>query len=445
MNKNQKNSDNSTESDFEFEFPEPVDKDVEEKKEPIVIRAYHFVRRIPRKIARRVQHVLNPFIFTKFYPWYYKKCAATPLEKGEVLFVEPMYFELSNNLQLLYNELEENYDFHVRTLIVGHARTRWIKKIFENISVIKEIADAEYIFISNTSSLINVLPLRKETKLVQTWHGCGAFKKFGFSIGNGAGANDNYELFKLHSNYTHVFVSGTEAVEPYVDAMRLQNKRDIVHPDGVSRTDVFFDEAYKEAAFKRLYELYPQVEGKKIILWAPTYRGAVRRARSPKGFKLDLLHDGINSDEYVVFIKRHPLVKKHAYIPDEVPENFVFDVTETLTIDELLFVSDICISDYSSLVFEYSLFNRPMIFFTPDLEDYYDRRGFYYPFKDFVCGPICYDIEQVIDAINSIDSFDLERVAAFKEKFMNGCDGHATQRILNRVFGEEKLKSHRQQ
>ena len=445
MNKDQKKSENSTESDFELEFSESNGVNSQEGEKQFVVRAYHFDRRIPRKIARRVQKLLNPFIFTKFYPWYYKKCASTPLKKGGVLFVEPMYFELSNNLQLLYKELDENYDYNVRALILGHARTRWLKKIFENISVIKEVAEADYIFISNTSSLINVLPLRKETQLVQTWHGCGAFKKFGFSIGGGAGANGNYELFKLHSNYSHVFVSGTEAVEPYVDAMRLQDHREIVHPDGVSRTDVFFDEANKAEAFEKLYSLYPEAKGKKIILWAPTYRGAVRKARSPKGFKLDQLYEGVNSDEYVVFIKRHPLVKKRAYIPEEVPENFVFDVTKTLSIDDLMFVSDICISDYSSLVFEYSLFNRPMIFFTPDLEDYYDRRGFYYPFKDFVCGPICYDIEQVIDAINSIDSFDLERVAAFREKFMTGCDGHATQRLLNRVFGEENLKSHRQQ
>lgn len=406
-------------------------------------KAKKTVVRIVRKLGNGVQRLLNPFIFNTLYPWYFRRCAKTPAQKNMVLFVEPMYAELSNNLTLIHDELVNTYDFPVAELFANHARAKWFKKVTENFGFIKEIATAEYIFISNTSQLINVLPLRSETKLIQTWHGCGAFKKFGFSIGDGAGANKNYELFKLHSNYTHVFVSGREAVGPYIDAMRLQKRPEIVHPDGVSRTDVFFDEAAKQAAFEKVYELYPQARGKRIILWGPTYRGRVSDARNPKGFELDELYNGIDHEKYVLFINRHPLVKKPVCAPQGVPDGFVFDVTKKLSIEELLFVSDICISDYSSLVFEFSLFKRPIIFFTPDLEQYYNRRGFYYPFEEFVCGPICKTIEEVISEINSIDSFDLEAVDEFRDKFMNGCDGHATERILKRVFGEDLLEAHR--
>ncbi len=106
-------------------------------------------------------------------------------------------------------------------------------------------------------------------------------------------------------------------------------------------------------------------------------------------------------------------------------------------------MTDICVTDYSSLVFEYSLFRRPMIFFAYDLDDYYDWRGFYYPYEDFVCGPIVTTNLELIRTVQNIDSYDISRVEAFRERFMTACDGHATERILDTVFGKETLAAHR--
>ena len=110
-----------------------------------------------------------------------------------------------------------------------------------------------------------------------------------------------------------------------------------------------------------------------------------------------------------------------------------------MSIEELLFVADICISDYSSLVFEYSLFEKPMIFFAFDLDNYYDWRGFYYDYKEFVPGPIYTTTEEMIDYIKHIDTkFDKQKVKQFRDKFMSACDGHATERIMKLVFDGEK-------
>ena len=108
-----------------------------------------------------------------------------------------------------------------------------------------------------------------------------------------------------------------------------------------------------------------------------------------------------------------------------------------MSIEDLLCVSDVCISDYSSLVFEYSLFEKPMIFFAYDLDNYYDWRGFYYDYKDFVPGPIHTTCEEMIDYIKNLDTqFDKNKVIEFKNKFMSACDGHATERIMKLVFDE---------
>ena len=107
------------------------------------------------------------------------------------------------------------------------------------------------------------------------------------------------------------------------------------------------------------------------------------------------------------------------------------DVTDQMRIDDLLMVSDIVISDYSSLIFEYSIFERPMIFFAYDLKDYNDWRGFYYAYDQMTPGPIFVKTEQIIDYIQHIEErFDRVQVHNFREKFMSACDGHATEKII---------------
>lgn len=136
-----------------------------------------------------------------------------------------------------------------------------------------------------------------------------------------------------------------------------------------------------------------------------------------------------------MIFKHHPLVKNVPQIPEELNGTFAIDATKTMTIEDLLCVSDICISDYSSLVFEYSLFERPMLFFAYDLDEYFDWRGFYYDYNELTPGPVCKTNDEMIDYISHLDErFDKQKVIDFKEKFMRSCDGHATDRILHMVL-----------
>lgn len=138
-------------------------------------------------------------------------------------------------------------------------------------------------------------------------------------------------------------------------------------------------------------------------------------------------------DEYVLLLKHHPFVKKLPEVPEDC-QNFAMDVTKALDIDKLLCASDVCISDYSSLIFEYSLFERPMIFLAYDLDDYFDWRGFYYNYDELTPGPVVSETDEVIDYIQNLNSrFDKAEVQAFREKFMSACDGHATDRIMELV------------
>ena len=123
-------------------------------------------------------------------------------------------------------------------------------------------------------------------------------------------------------------------------------------------------------------------------------------------------------------------------IPEKYKNTFAFDLSDDsdMNINDLMIVSDICISDYSSVVFEYSLMERPMIFFVYDLEEYIDERGLYYNLDEITPGPLFKTNDEIIDYIQHIDEkFDKQVVIDFKNRFMCCCDGHSSERIASLI------------
>ena len=203
----------------------------------------------------------------------------------------------------------------------------------------------------------------------------------------------------------------------------------IIKATGISRTDVFFDKGFVGDAVRKVREAVPAAEGRKVILYAPTFRGDVTHAKAPDRLDIRYLMDRLG-DRYVLLIKHHPFIKERPGIPAEC-SSFAYDITEKLEIDDLLCAADVCISDYSSLVFEYALFRRPMIFFAYDLELYNDWRGFYYDYEELTPGPVVDTTGRVAECIEKCEEgFDSAAVEQFADKFMSSCDGHATDRIL---------------
>ena len=104
--------------------------------------------------------------------------------------------------------------------------------------------------------------------------------------------------------------------------------------------------------------------------------------------------------------------------------------------DRLMAAADAMVTDYSSVVFEYSLFERPIAFLAPDVDDYCDWRGFYYPYDQMTPGPVMSTTAEFTGWVKSLgNGFDPAEVIAFREKYMSACDGRSTKRIVDQVFG----------
>ncbi len=403
-----------------------------------LIGIYKFYKRVK---ARFFKIITLRIIF----PRAYYKNAKTPVNPNKIVFIEVRLNEVTNSFKLLYDKLITEYDYDIHTHFLRNTFVPLREYITRCRDMMADIATAKYVFVNEASNVVSCVKVRPETVITQTWHGCGAFKKFGFSTAELIFGESRKEMlrFPFYKNYSHVTISSPEVAWAYEEAMNLHDNKEAIKAIGTSRTDVFYDEDFIKASFDKLYAFMPEAVGKKVILYAPTFRGRVANGKTPNMLNVEMFKEALG-EEYVLLAKHHPLVRKPPQIPESCSD-FAADFSNAMSIEELLAVSDICISDYSSLVFEYSLYERPLIFFSYDLDEYFDWRGFYYDYNELAPGPVFKTNLQMIDYIKNIDTrFDKDRVHAFREKFMSSCDGHATERLMQTVFGDD-LKNHRRE
>ena len=368
------------------------------------------------------------------FPWQYKRNSKKPLKEKKAVFLESQLPALSDSLQVLYDRLEQEdgWELHIHCL-----REAFVDKgtfIRLAMKCLEDMADAEYIFLCDASRVVSCIHPRWETVITQLWHGCGAFKKFGMSTAEliFGGSRKEYEKYPYYKNLDYVTVSSPEVAWAYEEAMALKKNSGQIQPIGISRTDVFFREEFLDRARQKLQDEFPQAREKKVLLYAPTFRGNVSSAQAPDALDIAMMAEQLG-DDYILLIKHHPVIKNRPEIPESA-RTFAFDVTDDMEIEELLCTCDLCISDYSSLIFEYSLFERPLVFFAYDLEEYGDWRGFYYDYDELTPGPVVRTTQEVVQYIKETEKgFDPEIIRAFRNKFMSACDGHATDRLIELV------------
>lgn len=383
------------------------------------------------------QILMFRIVFPLGYKHYIK---GKKIKRKKAVFVEVRFDEITDSFRLVYDRMKaDGFDVHEQFIEnIKPGKWGYIKRCLR---MLEDISDAHYVFLNDACNVTSCIPLRKGTKIYQLWHACGAFKKFGMSTAELIFGDNRKSLEKYpnYGNLSYVTVSSPEVIWAYEEAMNLKDTKTQVVATGVSRTDVFYDQHFIEQSKAAVYSVCPAAENKKIILYAPTFRGRVAKAESPDCLDIPAMKRALG-DEYVLLIKHHPFVKQPPVVPEDCAD-FAMDVTKSLEIDQLLCASDVCVSDYSSLIFEYSLFERPMIFFAYDLDDYFDWRGFYYNYDELTPGPVVKETEEIIDYIRHLDvRFDQAQVHAFKEKFMSSCDGHATDRIMALVYAETRNK-----
>ncbi len=353
------------------------------------------------------------------------------INKKRVLFVSDTGEVLSGNLKSVYDNLPDEFE-KVCILYNKKQKLMNLKAIKD---VAKELAICKYIFLDDMLDFTQVANIKSQQELIQLWHGAGAYKKFGFSRMKDSG--ENIKIHTGYRKYTKAIVSSEAIRNCYAEAFDISI--DKVYATGIPRTDMFFDKNYIEETKNKLYKEFPYIADKKVVLFAPTYRSSKIDKAYYDFDKInwDLLFEKLN-DQYVVITKWHPAIIDSAKngnidLPDfEKYQGFLYDMSDYNEVNELLMVTDVLVTDYSSIIFDYSLIKKPIVYYAYDIDKYNGARGLYFDFEEYVYGAVATDTEQLIESIKKED-LCIDKRMAFSEKFMSGCDGHCAERIVKWV------------
>lgn len=399
-----------------------------------------------KKLKSFIKRVVKSFLYKKFTPFVFKIYSRRAVDEKSVVFADSSSVNLPDNMEEIYRRLNEaGYKTYV--FLKRKSSRRWYKdKIYEIVNAYKftkRYAQSHVLFLADYYYYAYANKPRENQQVVQLWHGCGAFKKWGYSTMDLEWGADRKALseYPIHNTYTYVPVSSEEVIKFYAEAFNCSEK--IISAHGVPRTDKYFDEKFISGAKKSVLGKFPEIAGRKIILYSPTFRGKSKgKANFTQMLDFLYLKKKLEKD-YVIFVKLHPFVKKGMNLSNTLSElysGFVFDVTNCLSVEDAMCASDMVVTDYSSLIFEYALLERPMIFFAYDLDQYDRERSFYFDYKNFVPGDIVCDTEELYLAIKKNETdFDREKVRVFRNKFMSACDGKSTDRIIKNIFNNNEI------
>jgi CDP-glycerol glycerophosphotransferase (TagB/SpsB family) len=195
---------------------------------------------------------------------------------------------------------------------------------------------------------------------------------------------------------------------------------------GSPRTDLFFDDQALADARARILARYPLLAGRRVIAYAPTFRGRGRDKRPAPGLDAPLLRELLSPGDVFV-LKSHPNLD--ATLVDQAGYDVVVDPADDM--NELLAATDVLITDYSSTIFEYVLLRRPLILLVPDLEAYEREPGLYLDYRTEMVGVHARDTQAVAAAIHS-GAFDLAAYEPFIAHHLGASDGRASERIVER-------------
>lgn len=266
--------------------------------------------------------------------------------------------------------------------------------------------------------------LREGQKVVQIWHACGAFKRFGLDAPS---LLSPQEEKRTHSQYAAVCVS-SEQVRPYY-AQAFGIGMDKVQALGTPRTDALLNEKTCHAMREELLRRHPEMRGKQIYLYTPTFR---EKDGKPCYYDPQIEWDALDSaltDGELFVIRRHPIMKD-SYLGDQSFRHIV-DCTDEPT-SQLLTAASLVVTDYSSVIFDAILCGAPLVFYCPDFDAY--ERNFYLDYPQDLPGPTVFQAQELPEVMRSVcQNPPLEKLSAFRSAQLGACDGHAAQRVAQLV------------
>lgn len=349
--------------------------------------------------------------------------------ENTVLFMTEQNSVIASNLKAVSERMvERGLDKEYTILYSARAASAEKQGKKSWLELMIKLAKSGTIFIDDHAPVFDWLKLESDTKVVQLWHAGAGFKSSGYSRWghNGCPAPQS-----CHRQYKYGIAGSRHIAHFFSEVWGINDE--CVLPTGMPRMDEYLDENHRKEKTEELYQQYPMCKGKKVILFAPTYRGTNKKTAYYPYELIDFerLYE-VCGEEYVVLFKMHPWVNEDIVIEEKYSDKFL-DVKTYPNINDMFYIVDLLITDYSSNIFEYSLMRKPMLFFAYDKIQYSFSRGFHREYEESAPGKVCYTFDEVLQAIATKD-FEYEKVEEYVRLHFDYIDSGASDRVIDWIL-----------
>ena len=378
--------------------------------------------------------------------YLYRKIFTKMKLKEDLVIIESFFGRnYSDNPKYIYEYLNKAYP--------GRYKYVWILNKKENLPYpatrIKRFSIRYFYYMGRAKYFVfNVrqpkyIIKREGTVFLETWHGT-PLKRLAFDMEDNASASPFYRRYKrdIYAQtrlWDYMIAPNQFSLDVFRSCFMFDGE---MLSTGYPRNDILhLEEKSKAALTAEIKQELGIPDGKKVILYAPTFRDDEYYDHAQYKFALQLDLDLLRKElgeEYVV------LLRTHYFIVDSLDltayQGFAFNGSTYNDIARLYLISDILITDYSSVFFDYANLRRPMLFFTYDLEKYREiLHGFYIDVEEELPGPMLFTTEEIVDSIKRlpevVDRYK-EKYDVFYEKYCGWEDGNASKKVVEAVFGK---------
>lgn len=327
-----------------------------------------------------------------------------PIKKNRILLLNELAFKYGDNLKYLNEFIKNNYKDKYEVIFPLYDFT---EAVTENFKYVKPFSFKYFRYILTSSVIItnaggvSYLPIRKKQLVINTWHGGGPYKKTGNSVYQNKWFIKELQMTRKNTSY---ILSSCEYFSKY-EAPGMLFDKDSIISCGMPRNDIFYNKQLSIRA--KVFGKYGLDETVKLILFAPTFRNDLENFTGTKEYHVsDIDYHKLITDiekkfggKWKLAIRLHPKLKGV-----KIDVSDALNLTNYPDMQELLYAADLVITDYSSLMWDFSLTMKPCFIYADDLDEYEKTRGFYMPSKQWPY-PIARNNE---DLFKNIVDFNLE-------------------------------------
>lgn len=362
-----------------------------------------------------------------------------PIDNNMVIYQSFHGKSFSGNPKAIYKEIIKSKANHKGIWVLENPYT----EVPKDTIIVKPNTLQYYYYMARAKYFVNngnfpdFYEKRKGTIHLQTWHGT-PLKKLGYDISKDSPSyyeNNSPQLIRRNSRWDYLI--GPNEYTSIILQRAFGFQKEMIN-SGYPRNDILYN--YKCEEVNEIRNKLGIDKDKKIILYAPTWRDSDFHGNAAnQGYNLKFNIENFKrkfGDTYVLLLRLH--YRDASRLAISLSDKTVMNVSFYDDIQELYLISDVLITDYSSVMFDYVNLKRPMIFYCYDYLKYKNKmRGCYFNFTESAPGPIVFDEEQLFDAIDNLNTIKIvykDNVDNFYDKFCEWEDGNASKRVVDTVF-----------